>query len=52
MKVALPYDSITEGLDVQVIVQDTPDTQATAIFWFASTLVDEVSKTDANSMKQ
>jgi hypothetical protein len=33
-------------------VQNISEDQAVAIFWFAATLVEEVGKTDSNSMKQ
>ena len=52
MKSALPYDSLAEAPDIQTIVRETPDHKAIAIFWFAGTLVEEVGKTDSNSMKQ
>ncbi|EHL01671.1 hypothetical protein M7I_2305 [Glarea lozoyensis 74030] len=49
---ALPYESSQDAPDVQSMIQQLPDRKAVAIFWFASTLVEEVGKTDSNSMKQ
>ncbi|KAG9232755.1 armadillo-type protein [Amylocarpus encephaloides] len=52
VKAAMPYDSLGEAPDTQTLIQDIPDNNAVAIFWFATTLVEEVGKTDSNSMKQ
>lgn len=52
MKTAVPYDSLSEAPDTEALVREIPDNKTIAIFWFASTLVEEVGKTDSNSMKQ
>ncbi|CAG8971937.1 hypothetical protein HYALB_00003272 [Hymenoscyphus albidus] len=52
MKTAVPYESLSEAPDTEALVREIPDSKAIAIFWFASTLVEEVGKTDSNSMKQ
>lgn len=35
-----------------VLAQNLPDDKSLAILWFSATLVEEVGKTDSNSMKQ
>lgn len=52
IKEAIPYDALPDGIDTQTLVGSIPDATAMAIFWFASSLVEEVGKTDSNSMKQ
>jgi hypothetical protein len=52
MRSAIPYDALHEAPDMQTMIRELPDQKAVAIFWFASTLVEEVGKTDSNSMKQ
>jgi hypothetical protein len=49
---AHPYSSLEEAPDTSILVQNISEDQAVAIFWFAATLVEEVGKTDSNSMKQ
>jgi hypothetical protein len=49
---AHPYSSLEEAPDTTILVQNISEDQAVAIFWFAATLVEEVGKTDSNSMKQ
>lgn len=51
-KTAVPYESLGNAPDMATMIQSLSDEKAIAIFWFASTLVEEVGKTDANSMKQ
>ncbi|RDL35074.1 ARM repeat-containing protein [Venustampulla echinocandica] len=52
IKEAIPYEALPDTLDTQALVSDIPNATAMAIFWFASSLVEEVGKTDSNSMKQ
>jgi hypothetical protein len=52
MRSAVPYDALHDAPDMQTMIQELPDQKAVVIFWFASTLVEEVGKTDSNSMKQ
>ncbi len=49
---ALPYSSLEQYPASEVLVQNITEQKAKAVFWFASTLVEEVGKTDSNSMKQ
>jgi hypothetical protein len=49
---AVPYSALDEAPDVAVLLQTLSNPKAVAIFWFAATLVEEVGKTDSNSMKQ
>ncbi|EPQ62290.1 BgtA-21035 [Blumeria graminis f. sp. tritici] len=48
---ALPYTSLREAPDSIILVQNVSDKKARAVLWFASTLVEDVSKTDSNSMR-
>jgi hypothetical protein len=49
---ARPYSSLAEAPETAVLVQNLTDAKAVAVFWVAATLVEEVGKTDSNSMKQ
>lgn len=49
---AMPYQSLAEAPDTPILIENLPHDKAIVIFWFAATLVDEVGKTDSNSMKQ
>ena len=49
---ARPYRSLAEAPETAVLVQNLSDSQGVALFWVAATLVEEVGKTDSNSMKQ
>jgi hypothetical protein len=49
---ALPYNSLDDAPDTATLIQNLSDAKAVAIFWIATTLVEEVGKTDSNSMKQ
>jgi hypothetical protein len=49
---AHPYISLAEAPETAILVQNLSDAKAVAVFWVAATLVEEVGKTDSNSMKQ
>jgi hypothetical protein len=49
---ALPYDQLSAAPEISILVQNISYEEAVAVFWFASTLVDEVVKMDSNNMKQ
>lgn len=48
----VPYDALKEAPETSNLVQNITDKKATIVLWFASNLVEEVGKTDSNSMKQ
>jgi hypothetical protein len=48
----VPYDSLEEAPETSHLIQNINDEKATIVLWFASNLVEEVGKTDSNSMKQ
>ncbi|KAI1001741.1 hypothetical protein K3495_g6463 [Podosphaera aphanis] len=48
---ALPYSSVDGSSDTNLLVQNISDRKSQVIFWFSSTLVEDVSKMDSNSMK-
>lgn len=53
IKVAIPYADLDgEAPETTTLVTDILDTRAVAIFWFATSLVEEIGKTDSTSMKQ
>ncbi|KAI6247276.1 Importin beta-like protein [Erysiphe necator] len=47
----LPYIASDKTIDPGILIQTLSDTKAKVIFWFASNLVEDLSKTDSNSMK-
>lgn len=49
---AVPYEALEESPETALLVQNIPAEKATVVLWFASNLVEEVGKTDSNSMKQ
>ncbi len=56
---ALPYSALDDAQETAALVEDISKSQANgsvpksvALFWFAASLVEEVGKTDSNSMKQ
>ena len=49
---AVPYTSLDAAPETAVLIQNLSDDKAVAMFWIASTLVEEIGKTDSNSMKQ
>ncbi|TVY44332.1 Importin beta-like protein [Lachnellula occidentalis] len=52
-KRAVPYDdALSESPDIAVLAAELSNETAIAIFWFASSLVEEVGKTDSSLMKQ
>ncbi len=48
----LPYESLENAPETDILVQNLSDSKAVAMFWVAATLAEEVGKTDSNSMKQ
>lgn len=49
---AVPYLKLEDAPTMAVLAQNLPDDKNLAILWFSATLVEEVGKTDSNSMKQ
>ena len=49
---AIRYGELDDSPNTMILVQRLAPEQAVVIFWFASNLVEEVGKTDSNSMKQ
>ena len=56
---AVPYSAVENSQETKAMVENLANSQAhgpvpktVALFWFAATLVEEVGKTDSNSMKQ
>ncbi|RAL67764.1 hypothetical protein DID88_008494 [Monilinia fructigena] len=49
---AVPYHKLEDAPAMTVLAQNLPDDKNLAILWFSATLVEEVGKTDSNSMKQ
>jgi hypothetical protein len=52
MNRAVSYESLEEAPDNATLIQNLSNEQAVVVFWFAGALVEEVGKTDSNSMKQ
>jgi len=53
IQTVVPYDdTLPENSDTAVLVAELSNEKATAILWFASSLVEEVGKTDSSLMKQ
>jgi len=48
----VPYESFMATSDTKSLIQNIPDDKALPVLWFATSLVEEVGKTDSNSMKQ
>ncbi|RKF56630.1 Importin beta-like protein kap111 [Erysiphe neolycopersici] len=48
---ALPYSAFENTLEPGILIQALSDKKAKVIFWFASNLVEDLSKTDSSSMK-
>lgn len=48
---ALPYSAFENTLEPGILIQALSNKKAKVIFWFASNLVEDLSKTDSNSMK-
>ena len=48
----VPYEALDDAPATAVMIQSLSNEKAIAIIWFATTLVEEVGKTDSNSMKQ
>lgn len=46
------YEALGDEPNSAVLIQSISNDKAVAILWFATTLVEEVGKTDSNSMKQ
>ncbi|PQE11950.1 importin 13 protein [Rutstroemia sp. NJR-2017a BVV2] len=49
---AVPYRKLEDAPSTAVLSQNLTDDKSLAVLWFAATLVEEVGKTDRNSMKQ
>ena len=49
---AVPYEHMDDNFDTATAIQSLSSEKAVALLWFAGTLVEEVGKTDSNSMKQ
>ncbi len=49
---AVPYAAMSSAPETNDLIQNLSDVKAIPILWFAATLVDEVNKTDSNSVKQ
>jgi hypothetical protein len=49
---ALPYQDLEEAPETNLLIQNISNEKAVVAFWFAASLVEEVGKTDSNSMKQ
>lgn len=49
---AVPYAAMSSAPETNDLIQNISDVKAIPILWFAATLVDEVNKTDSNSVKQ
>ena len=47
-----PYEALDEAPESTLLIRNISNEKAVVIFWFAATLVEEVGKTDSNSMKQ
>ncbi|KAJ8064622.1 hypothetical protein OCU04_006949 [Sclerotinia nivalis] len=48
---AVPYHKLEDAPTMEVLAQSLSDDKNMAILWFSATLVEEVGKTDSNSMK-
>ncbi|RKF72661.1 Importin beta-like protein [Golovinomyces cichoracearum] len=48
---ALPYSALDESLDSGILILNITERKAQTVFWFASALVEDLSKMDSNSMK-
>lgn len=48
----VPYQKLEDAPPMAVLAQNLSDGKCLAILWFSATLVEEVGKTDSNSMKQ
>ncbi|APA08045.1 hypothetical protein sscle_03g028150 [Sclerotinia sclerotiorum 1980 UF-70] len=49
---AVPYHKLEDAPSMEILAQSLSDDKNMAILWFSATLVEEVGKTDSNSMKQ
>ncbi|POS85654.1 hypothetical protein EPUL_001440, partial [Erysiphe pulchra] len=48
---ALPYSAFENTLEPEILIQTLTDKKSKVIFWFASNLVEDLSKIDSSSMK-
>ncbi|KAL3425767.1 hypothetical protein PVAG01_02558 [Phlyctema vagabunda] len=48
---ALPYNALENAPDTTILVKNISVERALAVLWFSTALVEEVAKTDSNSMK-
>jgi hypothetical protein len=49
---AFSYKDLGDAPETAILAQNISNGKAVALLWFATTLVEEVGKTDSNSMKQ
>lgn len=49
---AVSYDVFVQSAEKKSLIQNLPSEKALAVLWFATVLVEEVGKTDSQSMKQ
>ena len=49
---AAPYQALEGAPETSTLIQNISSEKAVVAFWFAASLVEEVGKTDSNSMKQ
>lgn len=52
METAAPYDALSEAPESAALATELSNEKSIAILWFASSLVEEVGKTDSSLMKQ
>ncbi|KAH8598068.1 armadillo-type protein [Bisporella sp. PMI_857] len=48
---AVPYSNLTDAPETALLVQNISNEKAIIVFWFISTLVEDVGKMDSSSMK-
>jgi hypothetical protein len=48
----VPYSALENAPETSILIQNLPNAKTVAVFWFAATLVEEVGRTDSQSMKQ
>ena len=46
------YSTVEEAPETSQLIENIADEKVTIVLWFASSLVEEVGKTDSSSMKQ
>jgi len=48
----VPYSALEKAPETSILIQNLSNSKAVAVLWFAATLVEEVGRTDSQSMKQ